>query len=198
MGWKYSPKEFIKVYRKFMEWEWYTDVNTKTLFIHCLLRANWKPGRWKGINYNAGEFITSLPSLADESGLSIQQVRTSLDKLISTGEITSKTTDSVTGKKLTKNRIITINNWNAYQGDNSQVNSQTNSEPNSQATGKQQDSNSRYKKYKNNKEDKNNKEYNMPSAETEEEVLTNEDLYGVSPEEQYRRFLAGELNLDEE
>lgn len=198
MGWKYSPKEFIKVYRKFMEWEWYTDVNTKTLFIHCLLRANWKPGRWKGINYNAGEFITSLPSLADESGLSIQQVRTSLDKLISTGEITSKTTDSVTGKKLTKNRIITINNWNAYQGDNSQVNSQTNSEPNSQATGKQQDSNSRYKKYKNNKEDKNNKKYNMPPAEPEDEVLTNEDLYGVSPEEQYRRFLAGELNLDEE
>lgn len=198
MGWKYSPKEFIKVYRKFMEWEWYTDVNTKTLFIHCLLRANWKPGRWKGINYNAGEFITSLPSLADESGLSIQQVRTSLDKLISTGEITSKTTDSVTGKKLTKNRIITINNWNAYQGDNSQVNSQTNSEPNSQATGKQQDSNSRYKKYKNNKEDKNNKKYNTPTAEPEEEVLTNEDLYGVSPEEQYRRFLAGELNLDEE
>ena len=181
-----------------MEWEWYTDVNTKTLFIHCLLRANWKPGRWKGINYNAGEFITSLPSLADESGLSIQQVRTSLDKLISTGEITSKTTDSVTGKKLTKNRIITINNWNAYQGDNSQVNSQTNSEPNSQATGKQQDSNSRYKKYKNNKEDKNNKKYNTPTAEPEEDVLTNEDLYGVDPAEQYRRFLAGELNLDEE
>ena len=177
-----------------MEWEWYTDVNTKTLFIHCLLRANWKPGRWKGINYNAGEFITSLPSLADESGLSIQQVRTSLDKLISTGEITSKTTDSVTGKKLTKNRIITINNWNAYQGDNSQINSQTNSEPNSQATGKQQDSNSRYKKYKNNKEEKKN---NMPSAENEP-MLTSEDLYGVDPAEQYRRFLAGELNLDDE
>lgn len=39
---------------------------------------------------------------------------------------------------------------------------------------------------------------NMPSAEPEENVLTNEDLYGVNPAEQYRRFLAGELNLDEE
>lgn len=126
MAWNYSPKEFIKVYRKFMEWEWYTDVNTTKLFIHCLLRANWKSGQWQGIGYNAGEFITSLPSLSNETGLSIQQVRTSLDKLSSTGELTSKTTDSVTGKKLSKNRIITVNNWDRYQGDNSQSNSQSN------------------------------------------------------------------------
>lgn len=126
MALNYSPKEFIKVYRKFMEWEWYTDVNTTKLFIHCLLRANWKSGQWQGIGYNAGEFITSLPSLSKETGLSIQQVRTSLDKLSSTGELTSKTTDSVTGKKLSKNRIITVNNWDRYQGDNSQSNSQSN------------------------------------------------------------------------
>ena len=195
MGWKYSPKEFVKVYRKFMEWEWYTDVNTKTLFIHCLLRANWKPGRWQGINYNAGEFITSLPSLAEESGLSIQQVRTSLDKLISTGEITSKVTDSITGKKLTKNRIISINNWNSYQGDNSQTNSQNNSHSNRQATGQQQDSNSRYKKYKNNTEEE--KKYNAPSAEPGEEVLTSEELYGVDASVMYERFLKGEITFDE-
>lgn len=32
----------------------------------------------------------------------------------------------------------------------------------------------------------------------EEEILTNEDLYGVPADEMYRRFLAGELNLNEE
>lgn len=172
MAWNYSPKEFIKVYRKFMEWEWYTDVNTKTLFLHCLLRANWKAGSWKGINYSQGEFITSLPSLSKESGLSIQQVRTSLDKLISTGEITSNTTDKVTGKKLTKNRIITVNNWDEYQSDNSQTNSQTNKKSNRQATGRQQDSNSRYKKYRS-IEDKNNKEISEPPAKklTDEELI---------------------------
>lgn len=159
-----------------MEWEWYTDVNTKTLFLHCLLRANWKAGSWKGINYLPGEFITSLPSLAEESGLSIQQVRTSLNKLISTGEITSKTTDSVTGKTLTKNRIISINNWGAYQNDNSQTNSQTNRKSNRQATGQQQDSNSRYKNIKNNKEDKKNKENNKPAAQLLSEELM--DLWG--------------------
>lgn len=181
MGWKYSPKEFIKVYRKFMEWEWYTDVNTKTLFIHCLLRANWKPGSWKGINYSAGEFITSLPSLAEESGLSIQQVRTSLDKLISTGELTSKSTDSLTGKKLSRNRIITINNWDAYQGDNSQ----STGNPTAKSTGKQQASNSRYKKYKNNKEIK--EENNMPPAADSDEITEDElqKLYAELREEGY-------------
>lgn len=180
MAWKYSPKEFVKVYRKFMEWEWYTDVNTKTLFIHCLLRANWKAGSWKGINYLPGEFITSLPSLAKESGLSIQQVRTSLNKLISTGEITSKTTDSVTGKTLTRNRIITVNNWDEYQIDNSQTNSQTNRKSNRQATGQQQDSNSRYKNNRN-IEDKKYKENNKPAAQPfaendDDEYMSQEEL----------------------
>lgn len=137
MGWNYSPKEFIKVYRKFMEWEWYTDVNVTKLFLHCLLRANWKSGNWQGINYKAGEFITSLPSLSEETGLSIQQIRTALDKLISTGELTSRTTDSLTGRKLSKSRIIAVNNWDNYQSDNRQSNSISNR----QSTGQQQDSN---------------------------------------------------------
>lgn len=160
-----------------MEWEWYTDVNTKTLFLHCLLRANWKEGSWKGIHYLPGEFITSLPSLSKESGLSIRQVRTSLDKLISTGELTSKTTDSVTGKKLTKNRVIVVNNWDKYQGSDSQVDSQSDRNVDRIATGQRQDSDSRYKnnkKYKKNK--KNKEEYNTPAAQ----LLSEEpmDLWG--------------------
>lgn len=169
MAFKYSAKAFIKVYRKFMNWEWYTDTNTKALFLHCLLRANWEEGQWQGIHYDAGEFITSLPSLASETGLSIQQVRSALAHLTATGEITSKstakttvkTTDKSTGKVtvkttdriLTKCRIITVNNWDKYQPDNSQLNSQTNRQlnrqinriSNRQPTGNQQ-------QIKNNKE----------------------------------------------
>ena len=39
---------FVKLDRKILEWPWYSDVNTKTLFIHCLLKANWQEKRWKG------------------------------------------------------------------------------------------------------------------------------------------------------
>lgn len=161
MAFHYSAKEFIKVYRKLLDWEWYTDVNTKTLFIHCLLRANWKAGIWHGVQYDAGEFITSLPRISAETGLSIQQARTALEHLELTGEVTSRTTDKVTGKKYNKIRVITINNWDSYQSDNRQDNSQSNRQNRKQLTGNQQAeaqaSNSRYKNIKN-KEDKKEKE----------------------------------------
>lgn len=161
MAFHYSAKEFIKVYRKLLDWEWYTDVNTKTLFIHCLLRANWKAGIWHGVQYDAGEFITSLPRISAETGLSIQQARTALEHLELTGEVTSRITDKVTGKKYNKIRVITVNNWDSYQGDNRQDNSQSNRQNRKQLTGNQQAeaqaTNNRYKNIKN-KEDKKEKE----------------------------------------
>ena len=38
----------IKLFRKFLEWGWYQDINTKVLFIHMLLKANWKDGKFMG------------------------------------------------------------------------------------------------------------------------------------------------------
>lgn len=148
MAWKYSRKEFIKVYRKFMEWEWYTDTNTKSLFLHCLLKANWKAGSWKGIHYEAGEFITSLPSICEETGLTMRQARTALSRLQATGELTSKTTDKVTGKKLTKNRIITVNNWSSYQGGDRQNDSQNDRQLVQKAAGKRQAKRQQIEEYK--------------------------------------------------
>ena len=70
----YVNNNFIKLSRKLMDWEWYTDEHTKTLFIHCLLKANWKKGNYKGITVNRGEFITSLQNLAIETGLTFLSV----------------------------------------------------------------------------------------------------------------------------
>lgn len=205
MAFHYSAKEFIKVYRKLLDWEWYTDVNTKALFLHCLLRANWKAGEWHGIHYNEGEFITSLPMISKETGLTIQQARTALLHLQSTGEITSKLTDNSTGKRLSNKRIITVNNWNSYQGTNSQTNSQINSQNASDLTGNQQamtqPTNSRYKNIKNKrtkekeKENIKEKESGPPSpdgsAATLEEKTNPDDwwdsLEDETPEEWRRK-----------
>ncbi len=111
MAIQYSDAEFILLFRKLINWEWYTDVNTKVLFIHCLLRANWKPGSWKGISYNRGQFITSLNTLAVETGLSVKMVRTALSHLIMTGEVTSEGQ----GKGKAQYRIITVVNYDSYQ-----------------------------------------------------------------------------------
>ena len=133
---------FIKLYKKMLDWEWYDDTNTKILFLHCLLKANWKSGSWHGISYDPGQFITSLETLSVETHLSVMQVRTALQHLISTSEITSK--------QQGKCRIITVNNWNLYQGDNKQ--------PNKQITRRQQDDNKVVTTDKEYKEDKELKE----------------------------------------
>lgn len=112
--WNYSDNEFIKIYRKMLNWEWYTDVNTTKLFLHCLLKANWKAGRWHGYKYERGQFITSLPSLAKETGLTVMQVRTALKHLKLTGEITDWHDHRI--------RIITVVCYDEYQ----QVNRQNN------------------------------------------------------------------------
>jgi len=93
---------FIKLYRKLSEWEWYRDTNVMALFIHILLLANWEDKQWQGKTIQRGSFITSNEHLALESGLSIQETRTVIDKLVGTGEINKKTTNKYT--------LITVNN----------------------------------------------------------------------------------------
>lgn len=134
---------FVKLYKKMLDWEWYDDANTMRLFIHCLLRANWKEGSWHGIPYKPGQFITSIPTLANETDLSVQQVRTALSHLISTGEVTSY--------QQGKCRIITVNNWDLYQDGNKVSNKKT--------TGYQQDGNKVVTTDKEYKEIKEEKEY---------------------------------------
>jgi len=93
---------FITLHRKLLEWEWYTDINTKTLFIHCLLKANWEDKNWMGIEIKRGSFITSYESLSRETKLSIQNVRTCLSKLERTSEIVVKSTNKYTSLSIVK------------------------------------------------------------------------------------------------
>ena len=116
---------FIALFRQFTEWEWYDDANTMRLFIHCLLLANYKDKKWRGKLIKRGSFITSQPKLAHSLKLSIMQIRNSLTKLKTTGEITVYTTADYS--------VITVKNYNQYQDNNSLINSQK--------TQKQQSSN---------------------------------------------------------
>ena len=64
--------------------------------------ANHKPNKWRGIVIGKGEFVTSLEKLSVETGMTIQQVRTSLKRLISTDEIAKKSTSQFTSIKVLK------------------------------------------------------------------------------------------------
>jgi hypothetical protein len=95
-----------------LEWEWYSDANTLRLFLHCLLRANHKDREWQGITIERGSFVTSYQHLALDLGITVSQVRTSIDKLKMTGEIAHKSH--------TKYGIITVNKYDDYQDNRSQ------------------------------------------------------------------------------
>ena len=108
-------KGFILLHRKIIkEWEWYSNTNDTRLWIHCLLRANWEDSWFEGILIERGSFATSYKSLANETGLTVQQVRTSLNHLKSTHNITM-----VTNKQFS---IISIKNYDKYQPDNTAIN----------------------------------------------------------------------------
>lgn len=98
---------WIKLHRKMINWEWYNDINVKVVFLHLLLTANHEDKKWQGIEIKRGQKITSLSHLAEETKLSVKQIRNVLNKLKSTGEITIKGTNKYT--------IITIVKYNDYQ-----------------------------------------------------------------------------------
>jgi hypothetical protein len=105
---------WIKLQRKMIDWEWFTDVNTCHLFTYLLLAATHANTKWRGIALAPGQLITGRTQLAEKTGLSEQQIRTALDKLKATSEITSESTNNFT--------VITITNWKIYQHDNQPTN----------------------------------------------------------------------------
>jgi len=123
---------WIKLHRKLTEWEWFDDHNTFRLFIYLLLTTNHKPKQWKGATIKTGSKLTGINSLSEHTGLSVQQIRTSLKKLKETKEITIVPTN--------KYSIITITNWKKYQTDGKTPtnNQQTN---NNQSTTNKNDNN---------------------------------------------------------
>ena len=115
-----NQQGWIKLHRQILEWEWYSDNNCFRLFLHLLLKANHKEKRFKGIELKVGSIVTSRDLLARETGLSSQQIRTALTKLISTNEITSKTSSQGT--------IIQIVSYEKYQVPTNEI---TNEQPTS-------------------------------------------------------------------
>lgn len=100
-------KGFIKLHRRILDWEWYTDSNVKSVFIHVLLNACYDDCRFMGKKVNRGEYMTSLSRLSSDLSIPVRQLRTSLTRLKQTGEIDMQTTN-----KYTK---ITICNYDSYQ-----------------------------------------------------------------------------------
>lgn len=99
--------DYIRLNRKILGWGWYTDINTCRLFIHMLLRANWKEGYFRGTTVPRGSFVSSIGKLSEETQLTPDEVRTAIKHLISTKEITKQSYNKYT--------VFTVKNYDLYQ-----------------------------------------------------------------------------------
>ena len=138
---------YIKLDRKLLNWEWADDPNTIALWIHILLQANWEDRSWHGQTFERGSFPTSVAKLSEGTGLSARSVRTCLNRLKSTNEVTIKATNRGT-------KII-VNKWEEYQCSDGLSDEQNDKQKSKQATSKRQANDNTIRK----KEVKERKEY---------------------------------------
>lgn len=113
---------YIKLFRKMLTWEWYGDTNTFRLFMHILLKANYEPSRYRGHEIGAGECVFGRKKWAKELKLSEQEIRTAMNHLKATGEITTKATNRFT--------VIHLEKWEFWQiGEGKATKKLTNNQP---------------------------------------------------------------------
>ncbi len=104
---------WIKIHRELIDkpiWVLSTPGQCKVL-ITLLMMVNWQPRKWewKGLPFECqpGQCVTSLASVAERAGVTIQTVRGALLKF--------KKYDFATYETTKTGRLITICNWERYQ-----------------------------------------------------------------------------------
>jgi len=146
---------WIKIHRKFIEWQWFGNSECVHLFIYVLLKANHADKMWQGHEVKRGQLITSIANLSVNTGISQRSIRTLLKKFQNTGEIEVKTTNKFT--------LITLCKYECYQVVEEENDKQNGTQPTNkrQTTDKQLTTNKNYKNDKNEK----NEENNIPTLE---------------------------------
>lgn len=152
---------FIKIWRCIYDhpiWK-QSSPEHKCILIALLGMANHEPNRWlwngEEITVERGQFVTSISSIKDVcgNGISEQNVRSALKKF-------EEKFNFLTNKATKTGRLITIVNYDKWQG----VESKANKETNKEVTKRQQRGNKEVTTNKNDKNDKNDKKgiYNAP------------------------------------
>jgi len=138
---------FVTLHRKLKDWQWYKKDNMVHLFIHLLISANYEKGTWQGVTIERGQLATGRNSLHEATGISEQSIRTCLNRLKSTNEITIQSTNNFS--------IITICNFDTYQLDKNKLTNKSTNEltPDQPTTNQQLTTNNKSNKAKKTKKD---------------------------------------------
>jgi hypothetical protein len=103
---------YIKLWRKALDNDWLKNHELWAFWCYCLLRAKHEPGRvrvgFQEVQLEVGQFIFGRAQAARDLGMTEWKIRQCLDFLKRSGNLASKTAS--------KFSIISIINWDTYQG----------------------------------------------------------------------------------
>jgi len=140
---------WIKIHRKIQGWGWYSDSKMVHLFLHLLLEANQENRTWKGQEIKRGQLIFGRKKVSETLAISEQSLRTCMERLKSTNEITIESTNQFS--------LVTVVNYDDYQLNGKKSTSKstsksTNDQPttNQQSTTPKEDILTVYQEVKNN------------------------------------------------
>ena len=84
-------KGYITLARTIIDWRWFKKPKTAHLFIYLLLAANFENHDFEDTIIKRGQYACTQERLSAETGLTLKEVRTALDNLKKTGDITIDT-----------------------------------------------------------------------------------------------------------
>lgn len=177
---------WIKVPRSIIQWNWYDDIITKSVFLHLLLLANHTDVKWRAINIRRGQLVTSYVHLSQTLHIPMQQVKTAIKHLKSTNEITTKSTNKYT--------LITICQYDSYQNVDERTNLQTNQQNDSQVTFNQLATNFQLTTNKNSNNENKNKELKKsensvtPTLSLIQEYWKEKNFYKSDPKDFFKYY----------
>lgn len=173
---------YIKLFRKFLDWEWYDDINCKVVFIHLLIKANYKDKQWRGKVIKRGQLFTSVENLSAELHLTNKQIRIAISKLETTGEIIKNGASDGT--------YITVCNYDNYQ-QSEQAEGQTEGEPRANEGQTEGERGATTKKDKKEKKEKKERMFVPPTLDEVKKYFADNGYYESAAVRAYNYYTAG-------
>lgn len=173
---------FVKLFRKLVDWKYAQFPNAVALWVHILIRANWKDGYFMGHEIPRGSLATSMQGLAEQTGMNRSTVIKWVKRFEDDGQIECVRTQRFT--------IIKVSNYRAFQDVDSdgyqQLNQQQNQQLGQQQSQQQGQHNIRSKEIKNSKKERiESKAHTPPTIFEVREFFFNEG-YDSDPEDFYQ------------
>lgn len=100
--------DWIKIHRSIVETAIWPDAHLVKLWLWCIVKANFRPGRFLEIDIQRGQFVTGRERGAEQMGMSPSTWYRNMRKLADQGYITLKV-----DRKWT---VVTVCNYETYQG----------------------------------------------------------------------------------